>query len=235
MELRLLAEPQIRIALKELYGLDLDQIRSERPNDAGKFDTAYGGVVVEFEWAMTGSGKEHGAQQALDYLEAERDRLGEDAMFTAVVFDGRQWGFLISDTRMDPQLELFADEPLAAADRFVWQANSVAACRRFLEIVGSHPKTAVSAASLSAAFGSGSVAAQHLITVLVEHLSNRDEADLSDTFYGEWRRALEVAYGSLDTEDDEDFGVRAAYGLTGTATLGEVELPRFGGRFPAHI
>ena len=220
-ELRLGVEPVIRDALRELYALDLDRIRSERTNAAGRLDTAYGGVVVEYEFKMGRARRRHGAEQAISYLTAERQRLGEEKMFSACVTDGIEWGFLLSDEAFTEQRSMFSALPADDVDRFVWYENTVAACQRFLELVGSHPKTPVSGESLSDVFGSGSPDARRCLTLLLEALTAREAHDRADTLYGEWRRALEVAYGTLDNDDQGRYGINEAYDLTIAASLGE--------------
>ena len=102
-ELREDLDPLIREAARELYGLSEREITAERsPGRHGsrlRYDKAYGGLVVEWEWKMTAARRARGARQALDYLAAMRDDLGLDGAFTAVVCDGREWGFLASDPR----------------------------------------------------------------------------------------------------------------------------------------
>ena len=221
-ELRLAVEPVIRNALMDLFGLTLQQIRSERRNAAGFLDTAYGGVVVEYEWQMDAARRAHGAEQALDYLTAERQTTRGDEMFSACVTDGRVWGFLVSDEALDSQLNLFAPVSSASAvDRFAWFPNSVPACQRFLELVGSHPKLPVSGDSLAGAFGRGSEHARRCLTMLVETLANRRLFDRADTLYAEWKRALEVAYGTLDSSAQRSYGITEEYQLSVRASLGE--------------
>ncbi|HYN81181.1 MAG TPA: hypothetical protein VES88_06735 [Gemmatimonadaceae bacterium] len=222
-ELRLLVEPVIDRALRDLYGFSLTQIRSERRSAGGRLDTAYGGVVVEYEWRMdTPAKKEHAAEQALQYLESERDRIGTTEMFSAVVCDGATWGFLVRDEGVQPSLDLFGAPSTYAADQFIWRTNSTAACRRFLQIVGSNPKAAVTGAGLVEAFGPGSEVARRLLSQMLEVVHNRAAGDRVDTFFREWRRSLEVAYGTLDDGDGPAItALRAAYGTTTDALLGE--------------
>lgn len=221
-ELRRHVEPYIEEALRELYDLSFQQIRSERRSENGQLDVAYGGVVVEFEHNMgTGARRRRGAQQALDYLAAERER-GDIETFSAVVTDGRQWGFLIADDETDVTLSLFGVSPSDPTERFVWRPHSVAGCRRFLELVGSHRQIPVTGQSLVAAFGRGSALARELVSRLVESVQNRSPSDRTDTLYLEWRRALEVAYGSLDDRNAAALrAIREAYNIAIVGSLGE--------------
>lgn len=223
LEFRLHVEPVIRRILFELYGIDLEQIKSERKTAAGKFDTRYGGVIVEYEYRMTTeTHRNQAARQALDYLGAERARLGDDAVLTAVVCDENQWGFLVSDEAIVGQLSLFSTVPSSPSGHFVWYKNSVAACRRFLELVGSNRKAPVSGAALVQALGQGSATARRLISLLVEAVINRTRDDKIDTLYLEWRRALDVAYGNLDdSEGDIVEAVIQEFQLTQTGTAGD--------------
>jgi hypothetical protein len=133
-ELREDIDSVIRRAASELYGLTDREITAERRAGAGgtkrRYDKAYGGLVVEWEWDMGSSRRRHGAEQALGYLTSMRDALGLEEAFTAVVTDGRQWGFLASDLS-DRQLSLLEPDILPDG-RFQWRQNSPAACRRFL-------------------------------------------------------------------------------------------------------
>src|SRR5687768_14729962 len=73
-ELSCHVEGVIGEALAQLYDLNFTQIRSERLNPGDKFDTVYGGLVVEYEWQMrTNAHRRHAAKQALDYLDGERE------------------------------------------------------------------------------------------------------------------------------------------------------------------
>jgi len=220
IELRLQVEPVIRTALRELYGFTWDQIRSERLNVAGRYDTSYGGAIVEYEWRMGSSRRRHGAEQALAYLAAERDRLGHEHAFTAIVTDGREWGFLLSDVLADEQLNLFNAIPADPESRFVWQGHSPAACRRFLELVSTHKKMPVSGESLSDRFGRGSELARQAVSLFIQAITNRDSHSLADTLFAEWRRSLEVAYGTLDDASAATKEVREAYRIAYDATLG---------------
>ena len=216
-ELRRHVEPALEAALTDLYSFSFREIRSERRNAAGDFDVMYGGVVVEFEWEMDRARRRHGAQQALDYLRAEREAGGSDA-FTAVVTDGRQWGFLVRD---EESSDLF-HQSRHPEDAFVWRENSPEATRRFLELVSSHAQLPLSGASLTAELGTGSDTSRRAISELLATLRTRDPADRVDTLYSEWRRSLEVAYGELDDRDAPVLHhVRDAYDVSAPGTLGE--------------
>src|SRR5690348_3460141 len=100
-ELREDLDPIIRAAAADLYGLTDRETTAERSLGRGKgrqrYDRAYGGLVMEWEWSMSRARRRHGSGQALDYLALLRADLGVDRGFTAVVTDGREWGFLTSD------------------------------------------------------------------------------------------------------------------------------------------
>jgi hypothetical protein len=224
-ELREDLDPLIRRAAGELYGLSDREITAERragrSGSLRRYDKAYGGLVVEWEWQMGEARKRHAAEQALDYLSLMRADLGMDEGFSAVVTDGSEWGFLSSDLH-DAQLRSFDSEP-EPHRRFQWRPNSPAACRRFLVLLGSNRQRAVTAQGLATAFGPRSAAARHAVTLLSEAIGGRRPQDRADTLYREWRRSLEVVYGNLDDDDgtlaDQ---LRETFGLGTRRSLGEL-------------
>lgn len=225
MELRLKVEPVIRHLLDRLYGIDLWQIKSERrtgPRGA-KYDTRYGGVVVEYEWKMrTPSRKRQAAKQALEYFISERfqSKLTNIEVFSAVICDGVEWGFLLADENLTGDPTLISSQN--QSDRFVWYENSVQACRRFLQLVGSHPKVPVTGTALVETFGSRSPLSQRVVHLLLEAVRGRQSRDRADTMYQEWRRSLEVAYGDLDEENGSLIDtVREEYNLAHRGPLGD--------------
>jgi hypothetical protein len=220
--LRFDVEQTIRDALSDLYDISLNQIVVERQNAAGRLDVRYGGVIAEYAWNMRTTGnRRHEAQQALDYLQAERERIGDHEIFSAVVTDGVVFGFLIADSDVGAQLDLLGGEPVTSDQKFVWQPNSEAACRRFLELIGSNPQAPVTGHALTAALGRGSATARRLISLFVQDIYNRQPNDRTDTMFREWRRALDVAYGSLDRDDAELLhDLRRDYELVGQGSLG---------------
>lgn len=224
-ELREDLDPVIRRAAASLYGLTDNDTTAERSVGRGKtarrYDRAYGGLVVEWEWAMTPARRLHGAEQALDYLGRMRGDLGVDGAFTAVVTDGRQWGFLASDVA-DAQLSLM-DSDREPDGRFQWRDNSPAACRRFLVLLGSNRQQPVTPAGLASSFGPASAAARRVVALLSEALRGRGTDDRADTLYREWRRSLEVVYGNLDDDDGTlAASLRTTYDLAGSQSLGEL-------------
>jgi hypothetical protein len=155
-ELREDVEGAIRDALRDLYGTDLAEITAETNTKAkgagySPVDKIYGGVLVEYEWKMDAGRRRHGAQQALDYLKNLESSQGAAGAFTAVVCDGRQWGFLIEHP--GDELDLFSAAPASADEHFEWRPNSAAACRRFLQLCGSHRKSPVTGLGLANGFG----------------------------------------------------------------------------------
>lgn len=215
----------IRQAAGNLYGLSDRQITAERRAGPGgtnrRYDKAYGGLVVEWEWRMTAARRRHAAEQALDYLALMRADLGADEGFTAVVTDGKEWGFLSSDLP-DAQLSLIDPEP-DPGERFQWRPNSAAACRRFLVLLGSNRQSAVTAKGLASAFGPRSGVARHIVALLAEAIGGRRADDRADTLYREWRRSLEVVYGNLDDEDGSLADtLRGTFELGARRSLGEL-------------
>lgn len=198
-KLREHAHAVVVAAAAELYGLDDLATTGERRAGTSRrtYDRAYGGLIVEWEWAMDAPRRRHGAKQALDYLQELRADLGVEEVFSAVVCDGREWGFLVKDP---PQGQLSLDDgpDPPAEQRFQWQPNSRASCRRFLALIGSNRQRPVSGPALVATFGQGSDVATKTITLLVEALAARERQDRPDTLFREWYRSLDVVYDSLD-------------------------------------
>ncbi len=224
-ELREDIDPVVRQAAHELYGLTDREITAERRaggrGSLRRYDKAYGGLVVEWEWDMGASRQRHGAEQALGYLAAMRGHLGLEGAFTAVVSDGRQWGFLASDLP-DAQLSLLEPEVLPE-QRFQWRNNSAASCRRFLVLLGSNRQRPVTAGGLADAFGPETASARKIVTLLVELLAARRANDRADTLYSEWRRSVEVVYGNLDDQQgDLARRIREVFDLGIQRGLGEL-------------
>lgn len=198
MELREHVHPLVVQAMAELFGRNTTSAeRRAARTSRQKYDRLYGGVAVEWEWAMDTARREHGADQALNYLQLIRSDQHAPEAFTAVVADGRQWGFLIVDPGQVGS-DLFAAAPDTRAGYFVWRSNSPAACRQFLELIGSHQQSPVTANVLMQTFGPASELAHRVVAVLAQTLASRAERDRADTLYHEWRRALDVVYGNLD-------------------------------------
>jgi SAM-dependent methyltransferase len=224
-ELREDLDPLIRQAAAELYGLTDRETTAERSPGRGgsrrRYDKAYGGLVVEWEWRMTEPGRRHAAEQATDYLGLMRADLGPERGFSAVVTDGLVWGFLASDA---PHAQLSLIEPeLEPHQRFEWRESSPAACRRFLVLLGSNRQSAVTSAGLASAFGPRSDAARRMIALLSEAIGGRRPDDRADTLYSEWRRSLEVVYGNLDDEESVLADtLRETFDLSGRTSLGEL-------------
>lgn len=222
-ELREDADSVIREAVSDLFGLqDFQQTAERRPRRGSRqsYDKAYGGVVVEWEWAMENARRRQGARQAVEYLCQMRAEVGFEEAFTAVVSDGAQWGFLV----VDPcgQQDLFGTVPSDPVALFEWHPNSTAACRRFLELVGSHAASPVTASGLANAFGPGSTGAQQVVGRLLEALAGRSDGDRVDTLYREWRRVLDVVYGDLDQVRGEFAeAVSTSFGLQLRRSVGE--------------
>jgi hypothetical protein len=225
-ELREDVHALIARAVEELYGLDAFTTTAERRagRSARLYDRAYGGLVVEWEWRMGAARRRKGAREALEYLRLMRADLGTEDAFSAVVCDGRQFGFLIDDVAQE-QLEL--DQALlperADDERFEWRPVSRASCRRFLQLIGTNRKRPVNARALASEFGPGSPQTRKAITLLVEALGGRSRRDRTDTLFGEWHRSLEVVYEDLEDPDGRLAAVlRDAYGLTARRPLGEL-------------
>jgi SAM-dependent methyltransferase len=224
-ELREDANPVIAVAARTLFGIadwqSTAERRHRRHGQRRPYDKLYGGVVVEWEWDMRPARRSHGAEQAIDYLDGLREELGRQEVFTAVVCDGKQWGFLAVDPPTGTT-DLFHQMDVAPGDRFEWRRNSEAACRRFLELLGTKTASAVTPAGLAAAFGPDGDCAQLLVSLLSEALSSRAPDDRVDTLYREWKRSLDVAYGDLDQVAGKTADlVRTQYKLPQQRPLGE--------------
>lgn len=229
MELREHVHSKIVAAVADLYGLGLSatagEINTKKGGGRSPLDRLYGGVAVEWEWDMSSARREHGAGQALTYLRNLRANNPSEGAFTAVVADGKTWGFLRVDPDDEMTADLFTDqaEPATAADHFVWFDNSPAACRQFLELIGSHKKSPITGNNLRQRFGPESDVASKIVTLLGQAIDGRAVKDRTDTFYREWRRALEVVYGDLDLSDsDLAIEVQTAYRAPVSRPLGEM-------------
>lgn len=227
MELREHVHHNIVSALTDLYDLGLTatsgEFNTKKAGTRSPLDRLYGGVAVEWEWDMKGARKEHGAQQALTYLANIRADHPEIGAFTAIVADGKQWGFL----KYDPETEvedLFSEpKPAHAADHFVWVENSPSALRQFLQLIGDHSKSPITSRNLASRFGPNGEVAGKLVTVLGQSMAGRLPSDRTDTLYKEWRRALDVVYGDLDKNDSAlATEVQTSYRLPVARPLGEL-------------
>ena len=213
-------------ALSDLYGMSWRSSSAERrPARRSRlsYDRLYGGVAVEWEHSMGRARREHGAQQALDYLALLRsDQHNGSEAFTAVVADGRQWGFLVTDPVM-VEHDLFTVLPETATGHFLWRENSPAACRHFLELIGSHQQTPVTGRTLASMFGPDAELSHRVVAVLAQALAARGSSDRPDTLYWEWRRALDVVYGDLDLAEGRLARVvQDAYDMPVSRSVGEL-------------
>jgi len=225
MELREDVHALVLEAASELFGLTDLSTSGERPAGGAErraYDRAYGGLIVEWEWAMGTARRRHAADQALDYLDRRRAAVGDDEVFSAVVCDGREWGFLVVDLPAG-QLALDEDADLPPEERFEWRPNSAAACRRFLSLIGSNRKRPVTPGALAAEFGPGSATTRKSVILLVEALAGRSPDDRSDTLFREWCRSLEVVYDNFGDSDGElADALRSAYGIQSARPLSEL-------------
>ena len=228
MELREHVHRPILDALEALYGMGASassgEMNTRRTGPRSPLDRLYGGVAVEWEWDMSRSRREHGAEQALNYLENLRTSYPDSDVYTAIVCDGKQWGFLHDDPADAERNGLFALlDPSNSTDRFTWVPNSPAACGQFLELVGAHKKAPITNKNLTKKFGPESDVANHLVTFLSQSAAGRLEADRTDTLYIEWRRALDVVYGDLDENDSElALAIQELYRTPQARPLGEL-------------
>lgn len=198
-------EPLIREALVALYGFDQGAFQVEHdtlPAGGGysPADRIYGSVLVEYEWKMGPGRRSHGADQALTYLSNLEKTTGNINAYTAVVTDGRQWGFIVD--RPDTQPSLFAAER-QPDEYFEWRENSAGACRRFLQLCATYQQTPVSGRAVAAAFGPAEEAVGQFVTMMATVLEGRSPGDRIDTLLREWSRSTEVVYGSLDSLDSD--------------------------------
>lgn len=112
---------------------------------------------------------------------------------------------------------------VSATEHFLWRENSPAACRQFLELIGSHGQYPITPRTLTATFGPSSELAHRFVSVLAQSLAGRAELDRSDTLYREWRRALDVVYGDLDQADGRLADVvQNAYDVPVSRSVGEL-------------
>jgi len=211
-------------AIGDLYGMDALATRGEQQagSSGRRYDRSYGGLVIEWEWDMDASRRRHGADQALDYLANLRSGVEDADAFTAVVCDGRQFGFLVDDPVGQLSLDQNADA-LSSEERFEWRPVNAASARRFLELVGSNRKRPVNARALANEFGPGSETTRRAITLLTEALAGRHTQDRIDTLYDEWFRSIEVVYEDLDALDGAlTDALRGAYEFQIQRPLGEL-------------
>lgn len=229
MELREHVHSIITAAVNDLYGLGLSatsgEFNTKKSGSRSPLDRLYGGVAVEWEWDMKDARREHGAKQAVTYLSNLRADHPSEGAFTAVVADGKQWGFLRIDPADDATADLFTDQstPSTSAQHFLWVPNSPAGCRQFLELIGSHRKSPITSRNLAQRFGPESDVASNLVTVLGQAMDGRSSNDRTDTLFLEWRRALDVVYGDLDLADSSlAEEVQIAYRAPVSRPLGEM-------------
>ena len=194
----------IREALEELYGYDLLKFGVEEntlPQGEGRkpVDRRYGTVLVEFKWNMNKSRCEHGSKQALEYLEQLEATTNSIGKYTALVCDGKQWGFLIERRDTESRKENATERQ--SASHFEWRQNSTAAVRRFLQICGDHTLTPLTGNNLAQVFSPKADSTRHFVAMLAVLLEGKRMGDRPDTLFCEWRRSTEVAYGSLDSHD----------------------------------
>ena len=220
-DLRADLDPVIRAALSDLYQYDLPQFGTEvntlpRGQSRKPADNLYGSVLVEFKWNMGNALREKGSEQALDNLEKLENTASAEGWLTAVVCDGRQWGFLIE---RNPSALLA--KPLRHSEHFEWRRNSVEATRRFLQICGDRWRIPLTGPALVKAFDGNADPTRAFIAILSVLLDSRQPDDRPDTLFREWSRSTEVAYGSLSTVPaKEHTELRQQFGIpAGSANL----------------
>ena len=213
-DLRADLDPVIRAALSDLYQYDLPQFGTEvdtlpRGQSRKPADNLYGSVLVELKWNMGNALREKGSEQALDNLEKLENTTSAEGRLTAVVCDGRQWGFLIE---RNPSALLA--KPLRHSEHFEWRRNSVEATRRFLQICGDRWRIPLTGSALVKVFDGNADPTRAFIAILSVLLDSRQPDDRPDTLFREWSRSTEVAYGSLSavpakehTELRQQFGI----------------------------
>lgn len=227
MEIREHVHQTILDAIQSLFGLEWTASAGEFNTGASgtqsPLDRLYGGVAVEWEVNMRLGRREHGADQALVYLRNLRTNHPAADAFTAVVTDGKHWGFLRHDPDDNAADPVASGAPDTQAGHFTWVPNSPGACRQFLELIGAHKQSPITSKSLTSRFGPDSAVASRLVTVLSQNAAGRLRNDRTDTLYTEWRRALDVVYGDLDASDgDLAESVQAAYRMPIARPLGEL-------------
>ncbi len=186
--------------MRDLLGMPDQAITAERDSSAGTsarrvYDKLYGGIVVEWEWSLDTLGqREHAASQALEYLANLRKSVDDREALSAAVCDGATWGFLIQND-IEPQLDLFGAMPRTSAGYFEWVQNSENACRRLLELIESKRKQPITATRIAAEFGPQGNNSR-VIPLLLEALLRRTGDDRTDVLFKEWRRDIDVVYGT---------------------------------------
>jgi len=215
-------------AIKDLFNMDLSAVKSEfnttaAPHNRKPVDVLYGSVAVEWEFDMGEARREHGATQALDYLSRLRNKYPTtEPNFTVIVSDGKQWGVLTFDPQTTPTL-FDPEPPSTSAGHFTWFPTSPGVIRRFLELIGSHQKSPITPKVIANKFGPQSAVAKQLVPLFAQLIATRSAGSRIDTLYLEWRRALDIVYGNLDSKKGNLVQeTQELYGISADASIGEL-------------
>lgn len=193
-----LAEPLTTAALAA--GLPRTALRQEGVGLAGRFDSLFGDVLVEYKrpgLLASEAARSGAAQQALDYLEDET--LGARAV---MVTDGRTIGFLretAGDVEVGEQATLpFTDlehVELPAAARFTWRPFDEPAAQAALDLIGAQRLMAVSARTVADYLGPGRAETLALLSALADALGERAAHGRTATLFQQWVSTAGVPYG----------------------------------------
>lgn len=181
----------------EHVGLDEAAIRHEGTSKSGRFDSLFGGTLIEYKSPgelETKSKRRHHAGQALRYLRDER-------IGAAVVLltDGLVWGILrdveLDDDEAQPTLDFVQPLQVPDDERFQWRDNSVATAMRVLDLLDTLRFDRVTPESLMNRLGPSTTQAREVLAQLSDALVTREKGSRTDILFTQWVALAGVSYG----------------------------------------
>jgi hypothetical protein len=185
----------------DVLGLRITDIRQEGTGTAGRYDSMFGQVIIEYKRPNlldSPAECEAAARQAIGYL--------EDASLAAqfvIVTDGKTWAFL-RDPEAGPepgeQAWFVFEEPaaLSPAQRFAWRDNSVETASRVLSILETVKAVPVTSWSVVTRLGLDRPEAITLVSELASCLQQSAPDSRADVLFRQWIQLAGVAYGIGD-------------------------------------
>lgn len=179
-------------------GVASGEIRQEGTGRAGRFDSMFGTLLLEYkrpQLLRSPPERLRAATQAVEYLE---DRaLGARAV---VVTDGETCGFLreiTQEVEVGEQAALNLGEPasLPADRRFAWRPFDEPTAAALLSLLSAQRATPVNPRAVIAHLGPGRKEVLDLIALMSTALRSRRADGRSDTLLRQWVRSAGIAYG----------------------------------------